>query len=82
MPVRHTPCIKQIRRQRAVRAFHRIALYIGIAEQPFFIGFIVSVRQADDDDMDMRLAPRLAAPRKRAVREEDFEVEAVEQYRP
>ena len=82
MPVRHALCIKQIGGQRAVRAFHRIALYIGIAEQPLFIGFIVAVSQADDDDMDMRLAPRLASPRKRPVSKEDFEVQPVEKDRP
>ena len=65
-----------------MRAFYRIALDIGVAEQPFLIGFIVVMGQADDDDMDMRLAPRLAAPAERPVREEDFQMQPVEQDGP
>ncbi len=82
MSVRYAACIKQIGRQRAVLAFHRIAFDIGVAEQPLFVWLIIAVRQANDDDMDMRLPPRLAAPAKCAVREKDFEVEAIKQDRP
>jgi hypothetical protein len=57
-----------------VGAFHRIALDIGIAEQALLLRFIVVMGQPDDDDMDMRLAPRLAAPAERPVREEDFQM--------
>ena len=39
-------------------------------------------RKADDDDVDMSLAPRFAAPGKGAVGEDDFEIIAVEKQRP
>ena len=40
---------------------------------------MVAVRQPDDDDMDMRLAPRLAAPAEGAMSKGDFETVTIEE---
>ena len=82
MPVPHAARVEQIGGERGMARFDRVALDVGIAEQPLFFGLVVAVRQADDDDMDMRLPSRLAAPAECAVREGDFEPVAVEQDRP
>ena len=60
----------------------RLASDVGIAEQPLLGGLGVAVAQADDDDMDVRRAARLAAPAERPVRERDLQPEAIEQDGP
>ena len=82
MPIRHTSGVEQIWRQPSMAALDRIALDVRIGEQPLFRRFIVAMGQSDDDDMDMRLAARLAAPAEGAVGEHDFETATIEQDRP
>lgn len=82
MPVHHTPCIEQVRRQRIMPTFNRLASNVGIAEQPLLARLIIAVGQPDHDDMDVRCAARFAAPTEGAMGEGDFEMEAIEQDRP
>jgi hypothetical protein len=55
-------------------ALVRITLDVIVREKPFFLRLVVVPRQADDDAMDMGLAPRIAHPRESAVRECDLEL--------
>jgi len=52
--------------------FIGFAVDVIVAEKAFFAIFIVTVRQADDDDVDVGLASRVRTPTKGAMGELDF----------
>lgn len=61
---------------------NRIAFDSRITKQPLLIGFGVTMGEADDDHVNMRLATRLAVPLEGAVRIRNFEPVTIEQTGP
>src|SRR3546814_20280346 len=82
MPVSHILRAEQIGGQRTVPRLIGLAVDVVIAEQPLFLRLGIAVRQADDDDMDVRLATRVRSPGEGAMRERDLQPIAIEQDRP
>jgi hypothetical protein len=63
-------------------AFLRIAFNVIVGEEPLLLRLIVTPSQADDDAMNMRLAPGVAHPCESAVREGDFQRVTLKKPRP
>src|SRR3546814_13468532 len=82
MPVSHILRAEQIGGQRTVPRLIGLAVDVVIAEQPHFLRLGIAVRQADDDDMDVRLATRVGSPGEGAMRERDLQPIAIEPDRP
>ena len=66
----------------ACRAFLRLAVDVGIAEQPLLRPRGRAPVEAENDDVHMRLAARVRAPGEGAVRERDLQPAALGQDRP
>ena len=80
--IRQPTRVEQIRRERQVPALLRIPLHSGIGEQPPHRRHSLPIIQSDDDDVDVRHAPRVRTPRERPVSEGDLEPAPAEQDRP
>ena len=62
-------------------AFGGIALNVAVAEQALLGRFPVAAAKTDDDDVNVRHAAGVAAPRERAVSKADFKPVAIEEKR-
>src|ERR1019366_610407 len=78
VPVHHLPGVEQVRRERLMPALGRLAVNVIVAKQPLHRRLHVAAAKSYADDVHVRLASRIAAPRERAMSEADFEAVTVE----